>query len=161
MDETLLKLRILLRAESTLWKASARRSAQRARYYALALGLVLLTVIMVNVAAFHFLSETRSAAEAALIVAGVNAALAIVMVVLAMRVKPSAEEAMVQEVRQLALQELSTDLDVVKEDLAQVTENVKQIRSGVNSAMGMFRSAGSGLGSLSPALRLITSMLKK
>ena len=160
MDETLLKLRILARAESTLIRASARRAAQRARYFGLALGLVLLTVIMVNVAAFHYLSEFRSSAEAALIVAGVNALLAIIVAILGLRVRPSTEEDMVREVRQLALQELSTDLDVVKEDLAQVTENVRQIRSGMNSAMGMVRSAP-GIGPLRPALKLITSMLQK
>ena len=62
MDETLMKIRILIKAETTLLKASARRASMRGRLYAVAIGLILLTVIMVNLAAYQYLSETRSAA---------------------------------------------------------------------------------------------------
>ena len=40
MDETLMKLRILAKAETTLLKANARRAAMRARLFAVAIGLV-------------------------------------------------------------------------------------------------------------------------
>ena len=51
MEETILKLRILAKAETTLMKANARRAAMRARLFAMAIGLLLLTVVMVNGAA--------------------------------------------------------------------------------------------------------------
>ena len=72
MDETLMKIRILIKAETTLLKASARRAGMRGRLYAVAIGLVLLTVVMVNLAAYQFLAETVSPAAAALIVGIVN-----------------------------------------------------------------------------------------
>ncbi len=51
MDETLMKIRILIKAETTLLQASARRAGMRGELYAVAIGLFLLTVIMVIMAA--------------------------------------------------------------------------------------------------------------
>jgi len=105
MDETLMKIRILIKAETTLLKASARRAGMRGQLYAVAIGLILLTVIMVNLAAYQYLSETRSAAAAALIVSLVNAVLAVIVIVMAMRIQPGPEEGMVEDIPDLALTE--------------------------------------------------------
>ena len=161
MDETLLKLRILAKAETTLLKANARRAAMRGRMFALALGLLLLTVIMINVAGYQFLSETMSEAAAALIVAAVNAALAVIMLVLAMRIQPGPEEDMVQDIREMALAELSSDIAVVKDEFDRVTTDLANIKSGVSSAIGLFKPGASAAGSITPVLGLITAMLKK
>ena len=161
MDETLMKIRILIKAETTLLKASARRAGMRGRLYAVAIGLILLTVIMVNLAAYQYLSETRSAAVAALIVGFVNAVLAVIVIVMAMRIQPGPEEGMVEDIRELALTELSADMDAVKEEFTQVKNDLGKIKTGVSSALGMFKSGGAGIGSLAPILGLITSMLKK
>ena len=159
MDETLMKLRILAKAESTLFKANARRASTQARLFALAIGLLLLTVVMVNIALYQYFSETQTPATAAVWVAGINAALAVVAIIAALRVKPGPEEAMVQDIREMALAELSADLDVARGEFNQVVEDLAKIKSGVSSAVGMFRSGGPGLGSVGPALGLITGML--
>ena len=161
MDETLMKIRILAKAETTLLKASARRAGARGRLYAIAIGLFLLTVIMINLAAYQYLSETRSAAGAALIVGLVNAALAVIAIVMAMRIQPGPEEDMVKDIRELALTELSADIDAVKDEFAEVGNDLKKIKAGVTSALGVFKTGGAGIGSLAPVLSLITSMLKK
>jgi hypothetical protein len=161
MDETLMKIRILIKAETTLLKASARRAGMRGRLYAVAIGLILLTVIMVNLSAYQYLSETRSAAAAALIVGFVNAVLAVIVIVMAMRIEPGPEEDMVRDIRELALTELSADMDAVKEDFTQVKNDLGKIKTGVSSALGMFKSGGAGVSSIAPILGLITSMLKK
>ena len=70
MDETLLKIRVLTRAEMTLAKANARRIAARSRLYAIALGMILLTVVMINIAAYEYLSILKGEPMAALIVTG-------------------------------------------------------------------------------------------
>lgn len=161
MDETLLKLRILAKAETTLIKANARRAAMRGRLFALALGLLLLTVIMINVAAYQYLSETMSEAAAALIIAGVNGALAVIMIISAMRVQPGPEEDMVQDIREMALAELSSDIAVVKDEFDRVTTDLANIKSGVSKALGLFKPGASAAGSITPVLGLITAMLKK
>ena len=161
MDETLLKIRVLTRAEMTLAKANARRIAARTRLYTIALGMILLTVIMVNIAAYEYLSAIKGAPVAALIVASVNAVLAILVMYFASRIKPGPEEEMVKEIRELALTELSADADVLKQKFAQVSSDVERIRSGFSTVSGALGSAQAGLGSISPVLGLLTSMLKK
>jgi hypothetical protein len=161
MDETLMKVRILAKAETTLFKANARRAAKRGRLFAMAIGMILLTVVMVNLAAYQYLAETRSEAMSALIVGFVNALLAVAVIVSAMRIQPGPEEEMVRDIREMALTELSADMDAVKDEFTQIGADLEKIKSGVSSAVGIFKSGGSGLGSLGPALGLITSMLKK
>jgi len=161
MDQTLLKLRVLTRAEMTLAKANGRRIAARSRLYAIALGMILLTVIMVNIAAYEYLAILKGEPVAALIVALANAILAVLVILVASRIKPGPEEEMVKEIRELALTELSADADDSKQSFAQIGSDIERIRSGFSSVSGVLGSAQAGLGSLSPVLGLLTSMLKK
>lgn len=161
MDETLLKLRVLTRAEMTLAKANARRMAARSRLYAIALGMVLLTVVMINIAAYEYLSTLKGEAIAALLVALANGVLAVLVIFAASRIQAGPEEEMVKEIRELALSELSADAKGVKQNFAQISADVERIRSGFSSVSGLFGSGHSGLGSLGPLLGMLTSMLKK
>lgn len=161
MDETLMKIRILAKAENTLMKAKARRAAVRARLFAVAIGLILLTVIMVNVAAYQYLAESLGNAQAALTVGLVNAALAVIVIIWAMRIQPGPEEDMVQDIREMAMAELSADIDVVKDEFTKVSDDLKNIKSSVSTALGIFKPGGSTIGSTAQVLGLITSMLKK
>jgi hypothetical protein len=160
MDETLLKLRVLTRAELTLAKANARRMAARSRLYAIAVGMILLTVVMINIAAYEYLSTLEGEANAALLVALANAVLASVIIFIASRIKPGPEEEMVKEIRELALTELSADADGIKQSFAQISSDIERIRSGFSSVSGVLGSAQSGMGSLGPLLGMLTGMLK-
>jgi hypothetical protein len=160
MDETLLKIRVLTRAELTLAKANARRIAARSRLYVIALGMILLTVIMINIAAYEYLSTLESEPAAALIVAFANAVLAGLVILVASRIKPGPEEEMVKEIRELALTELSADADGIKQNFAQISSDIERIRAGFSAVSGALGSAQAGLGSLSPVLSLLTGMLK-
>jgi len=161
MDETLLKLRVLTRAEMTLAKANARRIAARSRLYAIALGMILITVVMINIAAFEYLSTQMSDAMAALTIAIVNAVLALLIIFVATRIQPGPEEEMVREIREMALTELSADADGIKQNFAQISSDINRIKSGFSSVSGLFGSSSSGLCSLGPLLSMLTSMLKK
>ena len=161
MDETLLKLRILARAEMTLARANARRKGIKASLVIVALGLVLLTVILVNLAAYEHLSQTHSRDISAIILAAVNAVLAVIVLIVAGRQKPGPEEQMVEEIREMAMTELSADFEQVREGFSQVSDDVKKIKSGISTFTGAVGSAGSGLGGLAPVLSLLTHALKK
>jgi hypothetical protein len=161
MDETLLKIRVLTRAEMTLAKANARRMAARSRLYAIAMGMILLTVVMINIAAYEYLSTLKGDAMAALLVALANAILAALVIFAATRIKPGPEEEMVREIRELALSELSADADGIRQNFARISSDIERIRSGFSSVSGVLGSTHSGLGSLVPLLGMLTSMLKK
>ena len=161
MEETVMKLRILAKAETTLFKAQARRASRQARLALLAIGLLLLTVVMINVAAYNYLQESLSPAAAALIVAASNGFLAVILLWQAARQQPGPEEAMVQEIRQMAMTELNNDLDEVRDEFRQFTGDLQHIREQVSTGLSLFRGGGGAIGSLGSAVSLISAMLKR
>ncbi|UCH49415.1 MAG: hypothetical protein JSU95_06455 [Betaproteobacteria bacterium] len=159
MDETVTKMRILARAEMTLAKISAQRAAQRATFYAVAIGLVLLTVVMLNVGAYHLFIERMSAATSAFILAGANALLALIVVFAASRVRAGPEEKLVQEIREMALADLTEDVDELRKEFAQIGEGVKRLRSGFSSFTG--DGFGGGLAGAATLISTLSELLKK
>ena len=66
---------------------------------------------------------------------------------------------MVHEVRDLAVAELSADVEGVKNEFGQLTDDVKRIRSGFAAITGGGPAAG--LLSIGPVLGLLTDTLKR
>ncbi len=158
MDETLMKLRILARAEVTLARVHGRTLARRLLLSALAVGAILLTVVMVNLGSYELLAERFGKGAAAFLVAAVNAALAVLLLVVGGRIRPGPEEQMVQEIRDLALAELSADAEAVRQGLEAATSDLERIRSGIGALTG---GAAAGLGSLTPVVGLLVEALKR
>jgi hypothetical protein len=158
MNEIMLKLRIWARAETTLLKINARRTGNRFTTLAIALGFGILAVGMINIGIFELLAESYGRVKGAFYLAGFNALLAAVVVFIAQRIKPGLEEEMVSEIREMALAELQTDADEVKEELDRIAEHVKRIEKAVSAVRGV--GPGSTLSSLSPVVDLAVHALK-
>ena len=158
MDETIMKLRILARAEVTLARVHGRVLARRLLLTALAVGSILLTIVMVNLGAFELLAVEYGNGAAAFLVASANAVLAVLLVVFANRTRPGPEEQMIQEIRDLALAELSADAEAVREGLNEVTSDLERIRTGIGAITG---GAAAGLGSLTPVIGFLVDALKR
>ncbi len=148
MDDTMMKVRILLRAEMTLAQVHARVAARRTALAAVGLGLIVLTVGAVNVGLFHLTAERIGEAGAAFVIAGLNAVLGLGAFAVASRVKAGAEEKVVQEIRELALTELSHDAEEVKRRIDEVTADLQRIRTGVGALTSGGLGAVAGLGPL-------------
>ena len=160
MSDSLQKLRILSRTEIALLKIHLHSAARQALLYAAGLLLMLLTVAAINVALFLYLSERLEGDTAALIVAVINAVLALGLFLMAKRTQPGPEAAMVEEVRDLAVAELQADAEVVRGNLNAVIEDVQRIRSSFG---GLFGSGGPlrGLTQLGSLLDLVTGALRR
>lgn len=156
MKELALKLRILFRAEMTLFKADAQRRGQAAGLMFVSVMCVLLALAFLDVGLFFVLAESSGYSNAAFILAGGNLVLAMVPALLSRQTKPSPEEAMVREIREMAMEELSRDIDRVAADFAAVGDRFKNLRSGV-SALG----GSSSMNLVGPALGLAIDLLKK
>lgn len=154
MRELALKLRILFRAEMTLFKADAQRRGQAAGLMFVSVLCVLVALAFLDVGLFFVLAESAGRSNAAFILAGGNLALAIVPALLSRQTKPSAEELMVREIREMAMEDLSKDIDRVAEDLAAVGSSFKNLKSGVSSL-------GGGIDLVGPAVGFAIDMLKK
>ena len=158
MDETLMKIRILARAELTLAQVHLQLTARRAIFTVVGLGLIVLTIAMANLGLFHAFSERLGEAGAAFAIAGINALLGGVTLVVAGRLRPGAEEKLIHEIRDMALSELSADAAGLKRQMGEVSEDLARIRSGVGALTG---SGGLGsIASLAPLLGMLVDLLK-
>lgn len=159
MNEFMVKLRILARAEVTLFKADAARRTNNALLAAVSIGCVFVGLVFVNVGLFFMLTESDIDSRAAFILAAGNIGLAIVPFLLRRNAKPGPEEAMVREIREMAAAELSKDITEVTDEIGAVGDGIKQLKSGVSA----FTSGGGGsaMGFLGPVLPLVIDLLKK
>lgn len=158
MNEMMLKLRIWARAETTLLRINARRTGNRFTALSVALGFAIVAVGMINIGVFELLAESQGRVEAAFYLAGVNGLLAALVVFLAQRSKPGLEEDMVNEIREMALAELQTDADQIKDEFDRVAEHLREIEGAVSALRGV--GSGSTLASLGPVLDLAVHALK-
>jgi len=157
MNETMIKLRILMHAEYTLARVNLRRLVNKTILAVIAIGLLLLVVVMTNVGAYELLAESYGAAKGAFLVALGNAVLAVLTVLAGRQLKPGPEEKMVQEIRELTLAELSADAEGIRQSFASIAKDVKGIQSGFSTIGG---GLGAGLTSLGPLIGLLVETLK-
>ncbi len=162
MNDLIVKLRILARAEVTLFKADAQRRTNQAILAAISVGCIFVALIFVNMGAFFTLVESDIDSRAAFILAAVNLALAIVPFLLRRQAKPGPEETMVREIREMAADEVSKDLQSIGDEISSVGAGIKQLKAGISSFSG---GGGGGMGgvmgALGPVLPLLIDLLKK
>ena len=159
MTAVMLKLRIWVHAETALLKINARQTGQRFTALAIALGLAILSVGMINIGIFELVAESYGRVKGAFYLAGGNGLLAAIVVVVAQRAKPGLEEQMVAEIREMALTELQSDADEVKAEFERIADRVRKIESSVSALTGSGSSL-SKLSTLGPVVELATHALK-
>ncbi len=160
MNDTIMKLRILARSEMTLARINARLMATRTMFYAVAVALLLLTVVMVNLGAYQLLAETYGNAQAAFIVALADGVLAGLFVLAGRMMKPGSEEQMVRDIREMALSDLTSDANAALDDFKKVGANLEKIRAGFSSFTGEGSRLAS-LASLGPVVAMVINALKR
>ncbi len=157
MDETLMKLRILASAEIKLAQLKAKRQVNRAILVAIAVGLLLLAVVMVNLGAYQLLTETYSESLSAFVIAAGNAVLAFLVAFAVCRFQAGSDEKMAQEIRDMALDEFTADVGQLKEGLG---SDVKRLRTGV-SILSRGSQIGAGLASIAPLIATIFEAVRE
>ncbi len=144
---------IALRAEGLI--ARRRLSVMRTQTgLMLAAGLVAgIGLVMLNVAAFYWLSAAYGNGAAAAIVSGVNFLLALVLAVGAARINVEKELEPAIEVRDLAIEDIKAEIGDAVAEVQDVAENVRKL------ARAPLGAAGSGL--LAALLSLLANVAKK
>ncbi len=158
MNELIVKLRILARAEVTLFKADAERRTNQAQLMAMSIGCIFVGLVFVNAGLFFLLTESAIDSRAAFILAGGNFALAVVPFLLRKQAKAGPSEQMVREIREMAADEISKDINAFTDEVAAVSTSIKQLKSGISSFGG---AGGGAMGALGPVLPLLIDLLKK
>ena len=132
MDPLLQRLALLLRAEALGLRIRAKHAARSAAFIAAAIAVALFAFALLNLCAFNVLVSMFGQTTAALILAAVDAALAWLLFVQAQRRTPTSEEAMVDELRALALAELANDTARLKAQLGHLQQQVTNIGEGIS-----------------------------
>lgn len=161
VNDTMLKLRIWARAEASLGKMNARRTGQRLAMLGVSVGLTVLTVGMLNLGFYEYLAETHGKAEAAFVLAGSNALLAVLVALAAQRTRSRPEEAMVQEIREMAMAELATDAEQLREEFRRIAGHVRRIEDGLSAISNASASGVAMMSSVGPVLEMIVHALKQ
>ena len=159
MNDLVLKLRVLIRAETAIRESQLRLVGRQSVTIAIGIVLALLALGAVNLAIFLALAAQFSEIAAGLILALLNGVLAVIFILSAGRMKTGPEVAMAEQMRELALNELSSDADEMKQELQKVTDDVRQIRDGFSRIVhGDLTQLG--LPNLSPLLSLLVGSIK-
>jgi hypothetical protein len=159
MDDLVLKFRILLRAESAIRNSNIKLAVRQVRLTSVGLVLALLALGMLNVSIYLALETSLGGSTAAFLLAVGNGVLALILIFTAGRLKTGPEVEMAEEIRDLAVTELSADADQLKQELQQIRAEVTQISSGFRRLLsGDFSQLG--LPNLSPLIGVLASSLK-
>lgn len=158
MDELVVKLRLLAKAELILLRLHLRRTVKQAAFYIVAALLAVLAVGMLNVALYLYLAPILESARAALVVALADIGLAAVVILAAGRLHLGPEADAANALRELTMTELVADIERVKTQIADLSDDVKKIRSAVTG----FMSLGSvGLPSVLQWLPVILGLFRR
>ena len=136
MDEFLIKMSLLLKAEMILFRLQLRRTVQQAGFYIAAALLAVLAAGMLNIALYQYLAPRLDNAGAALVVAMLDIVLAVAAVVLAGRLRLGPEVDAAKALREAALAELTADAERVKAQIADLHDDIKRIRTAVTGSFG-------------------------
>jgi hypothetical protein len=159
MDAILQRVALLARAEALGIRIQARRAARSAGLTAAALAAAMLAFGMLNLCAFSVLAAAYGQTVAALTLAVVDALVALILLALARRRKPTSEEAMVDELRAFALAGLANDTARVKAQLLHLQQQVTHIGESLSRAKS--DPLQFGLASVGPILSLASRLLSR
>jgi hypothetical protein len=127
------KMKLLIKSEKALLSLEMRKKSRQTVWVALALLAVLITLIMINVTVYLYLAETHSNLESAMILTGMNLAVAILFFVIASRQSTGAEAGSIEDIRDFAWEQVSTDIDEVKESVTEFKDSIVKVKRSVDS----------------------------
>jgi hypothetical protein len=135
MDEFVVKMRLLLKAEMMLFRLQLHRTVQQTAFYVAAALLAVLAAGMLNIALYLYLAPRLDNSSAALAVAIVDILLAVVAVVVAGRLHLGPEAEAVKALREDAIASLSADTERIRNQIADLHEDIRGIRTAVTGSM--------------------------
>jgi hypothetical protein len=131
MDEFLVRIHLLLKAEMILFRLQLRHTVRQTSFYIAAVLLAVLAVGMLNIALYLYLAPRLDNASAALAVAVVDIVLAVAAGVVAGRLHHGPEVDAVRALRETTMAKLTADAKRVKIHIADLRDDIKHIRTAV------------------------------
>ena len=127
------KMKLLIKSEKALLSLEMRKKSRQTVWVAVGLLAVLVSLIMLNVTVFLYLETSYSNLESAAILSGINLLAALLFFTIASRQDRGAEAESIEEIRDFAWGQISTDIDEVKQNVSEFTSSVKKVKRTVDS----------------------------
>jgi hypothetical protein len=157
-DEFNAKIKLLVKSEKAMMRLEMNKKSRQTVLVAVALLAVLITLVMLNVTIFLYLDTLFTAPVSAAILTGGNFFFAVIFFVIASRQQLGKEAESIQEIRDFAWSQLSTDIDGVKAEVQAFAQSAQRVKSSVDSVVsGDFF----GLKGVMPILQTLLEMRRK
>lgn len=152
------KLELLIKSEKALFKLEMRRKGRQTVLIAVALLAILIALAMLNVTVYLYLETLYTPLVSAAILSGANLIVAVLFFMIASRQDAGAEAESIQEIRNFAWGQVSSDLDGVKKQVVEFTDGVKRVKSSVDSVVN---KDFFGLKGIMPIIQALIEMKRK
>ena len=152
------RLNLLLKSEKALFRLEMRRRSRQTLFVAIALLAVLVALAMMNLAVYFYLETRFSPMMSAAILAGLNLTVAALFLFVASRQDVGPEAESLQEIRDFAWEQVSGDIEGVKQQVSEFTDGVRRVGGNIHAAMHRDYAA---LVALLPFLRSLLEARKK
>jgi hypothetical protein len=136
MDDLLVKLRLLSKAEFILLRLHLRRAVKQAAFFVVAAFLAVLAVAMLNLALYLYLVPRLEGTGAALVVALVDLVLAAAVIVAAGRMDLGSEGESAQALVDLTMTELASDIKQATKQISDLGDDIRQVRHAMTNFLG-------------------------
>jgi len=152
------KIKLLIKSERALLSLEMKKRGRQTLWTALALLAVLTALVMLNVTLYLLLGEHFSDLHSAAILSGINLLTAALFFWIASRQSTGVEARSIEEIRDFAWEQVSTDIDGVKESVGEFKESIVKVKKGVDS----FSSGGAfGINKVLPIITALVELNKK
>jgi choline-glycine betaine transporter len=152
------KIKLLIKSEKALLSLEMKKKSRQTVWVALGLVAVLVTLVMVNITAYLYLATTHTPLEAAAILTGLNIAVAVFFFILASRQSIGAEAASIEDIRDFAWEQVSSDLDEVKQQANDFKNSVVKVKKTVD---GFTTGDAFGIKKVLPIITTLIDLNKK
>ena len=152
------KINLLVRSEKAMLKLEMRKRGRQVVLASIGVIAVLATLVMLNVSAYLYFVESYSPLHAAMILSVVDLILAILFFVVAAKQGLGGEAEAVNEIREYARNELSTEMETFQKETAEIRESFSKVSSGISS---VFNRDFSAVKAVMPLVELFVNTRKK
>ena len=152
------KLKLLVKSEKALLGLQMRTKSRQTFWIALALLSVLVTLVLLNVTVYLYLAQTRTPLASVAILTGINLAVAALFFFISTRQENLAEAKAIEEIRDFAWEQVSADIDDMKQGVGDFKESVVKVKKSVDS---LTSGTAFGLNKVMPVITTLIELNKK
>lgn len=153
-DDFNAKMKLLIKSEKAMLSLELRKKSRQTFWIALALLAVLVSLILLNITVYLYLVQSYTNLQAAGILTGINLAVAMIFLFISTRQHNATEAQAIEEIRDFAWEQVSSDLDDVKQNVSEFKESVVRVKKSVDSL-----TSGTAFG-LNKVLPVITTLIE-